>query len=124
MRRVFDHPVWGDQQRLLLLSQGSRSVASFAVVFRTLAVESGWNEEALQGVFLNVLGSDVKDELTSREESSDLEQLIALAIRVDNRLRERHRERAIRSSPTSSSMPPAASQPPLFSTASRAETSF
>ena len=75
-------------------------------------VESGWNEEALQGVFLNALGSDVKDELTSREESSDLEHLIALAIRVDNRLRERHRERAIRSS-TPSSMPPTASRPPF-----------
>ena len=113
--RVFDHPVQGREasQRLLLLRQGSRSVASFAVEFRTLAVESGWNEEALQGVFLNALGSDVKDEFTTREESSDLEHLIALTIRMDNRLRERHRERAIRSAPTPFSMPPAASWPPL-----------
>ena len=111
----FDHPVRGREvsQRLLLLCQGSRSVASFAVEFRTLAVESGWNEEALQGVFFNALGSDVKDELTSREESSDLEHLIALAIWVNNRLRERCRERALRSSSTSSSMPPAASRRPL-----------
>ena len=48
-------------ERLLLLCQGSRSIVSFAVEFRTLAVESGWNEEGLQGVFLNALGSDVKD---------------------------------------------------------------
>ena len=114
MRRVFNHPVRGrEASQRLLLRQGSRSVASFAVEFRTLAVESGWNEDALQGVFLNVLGSDVKDELTSREESSDLEHLIALAIRVDNRLRERRRERALCSSSTPSSMPPAASRPPL-----------
>ena len=115
MRRVFDHPVQGREasQRLLLLRQGSRSVASFAVEFRTLAVESGWNEEALQGVFLNALGGDVKDELTSQEESSDLEHLIALAIRVDNRLCEHRRERALHSSSTPSSMPPAASRPPL-----------
>ena len=88
IRRVFDHPVRGREasQRLLLLCQGSRSVASFAVEFRTFAVESGWNEEALQGVFLNALGSDVKNELTSREESSHLEHLIALTIWVDNRL--------------------------------------
>ena len=112
MRRVFYQPVQGREasQRLLLVCQGSRSVASFAVEFQTLAVESGWNEEALQEVFLNALGSDVKDELTSREESSDLEHLIALPIWVDNRLRERRRERAIRSSPTPSSMPPAASR--------------
>ena len=115
MRRVFDHLVRGREasQRLLLLHQDSRSVASFAVEFQTLAVESIWNEEALQGVFLNALGGDVKDELTSREESSDLEHLIALAIRVDNRLRERRRERALRSSSTPSSMPPAAPRPPL-----------
>ncbi|KAK0137910.1 Retrotransposon-derived protein PEG10 [Merluccius polli] len=65
MRRVFDHPVRGREasQRLILLRQGSRSVASFIVEFWTLSVESGWNEEALQGVFLNALGGDVKDEL-------------------------------------------------------------
>ena len=40
MQRVFDHPVRGREasQLLLLLSQGSRSVASFAVEFRTLWV--------------------------------------------------------------------------------------
>ncbi|KAK0154208.1 Retrotransposon-like protein 1 [Merluccius polli] len=115
MRRVFDHPVRGREasQRLLLLKQGSRSVAAFAIEFRTLAVGSGWNEEALQGVFLNALGNDIKDELTTREESSDLEHLIALAIRMDNRLRERRRERASRSAPTPVSMPPAASRPPF-----------
>ena len=39
MRKVFDHPVRGREasQRLLQLRQGSRSVASFAVEFRTLA---------------------------------------------------------------------------------------
>ncbi|KAK0146962.1 Retrotransposon-like protein 1 [Merluccius polli] len=62
MRRVFDHP------RRLIRSRVSDSC--------------GWNVEALQGVFLNALGSDVEDELTSREESADLEHLIALAIRT------------------------------------------
>ena len=90
MRKVFDHPVRGREasQRLLWLCQGSRSVASFAVEFRTLVAESGWNKEALQGVFLNALGGDIKEELTY------LDQLISLAIRVDNRIRERRRKRA------------------------------
>ena len=50
MRKVFDHPVRGKgaSQRLLRLCQGSRSVASFAVEFRNLVAESGWNEEALE----------------------------------------------------------------------------
>uniref|UniRef100_A0A8C5CGL7 CCHC-type domain-containing protein n=1 Tax=Gadus morhua TaxID=8049 RepID=A0A8C5CGL7_GADMO len=82
MRMVFDHPVRGKEasQRLLHLRQGSRSVASFA------------------------------DQLTSREESADLDELIALSIRFDNRLSERRRERGSR--PVSHrSEPPATPRP-------------
>lgn len=35
-------------QRLLSLNQGARSVAEYSVEFRTLAAESGWNDESLQ----------------------------------------------------------------------------
>ena len=96
MRKVFDHPVRGREasQRLLQLRQGSRSVASFAVEFRTLAAESGWDEEALQGVFQNALSSELKDSLISWEEPTGLDHLISLAIHMDNRLRERRRERS------------------------------
>ena len=53
MRRVFDHPVRGKEasSRLLSLRQGSDSVAQFALNFRILAAESGWDETALQSVF-------------------------------------------------------------------------
>ena len=100
--------------RLLSLRQGSHSVAVFAIEFRTLAAESGWNDEALQGVFLNALDDVVKNELVSREDPTGLDQLIALAIRVDNWLHERHRERTFQPPPSSISLPPAASrsQPP------------
>jgi hypothetical protein len=36
---------------LLFLRQDSHSVAEMAIEFSTLAAESGWNEEALQGAF-------------------------------------------------------------------------
>ena len=90
MRRVFDHPVPSTSpsrfpQRCLLRSRVSDSCGG---------------ERLKRGGFLE-------------RESSDLEHLIALAIRVDNRLRERRRERALRFSSTPSSMPPAASCPPL-----------
>lgn len=99
MKKVFDHPVRGKDaaRHLLSLQQGSRSVAEFAIEFRTLAAESGWNDEALQGVFQNALSDNLKDELVSREEPGSLDQLISLAIRVDNRLRERRRERSSKS---------------------------
>ena len=94
MRRVFDHPVRGKEasSRLLSLRQGSDSVAQFASNFRILAAESGWDEMALQSVFVRGLTDRIRDELAVRDETSSLDELIALATRLDNRLRERRRE--------------------------------
>lgn len=99
MKKVFHHPVSGRDatKRLLSLRQGSRSVAEYSVEFRTLAAEAGWNDTALQGVFQTGLTDSVKDELAVRDESANLDELVSLAIRLDNRLRERRRERASRS---------------------------
>ena len=93
MRTVFDHPVCGKDaaKRLLSLRQGSQSVAVMACEF--LAAESGWNDEALQGAFRNALTETLKDELVTREKPDGLDKLISLTIRIDNRLRERRRER-------------------------------
>ena len=98
MRKVFDHPVKGKEasKRLLALSQGSSPVAQYAVDFRILAAESGWDDEALQGVFLRGLAENIKDELAARDETNNLEELITLATRLDNRLRERRREKSSR----------------------------
>ncbi|KAJ8333610.1 hypothetical protein SKAU_G00416180 [Synaphobranchus kaupii] len=95
MRRVFDHPVCGRDatQRLLLMRQGNRCVAEMAIQFRTLAAESGWNDTSLQGAFRQALSEELKDQLATREESSSLNSLIDLAIAIDNRLRNRARER-------------------------------
>ncbi len=58
MRRVFDHPVKGRHavSRLLYLQQGRLSVSEYAVNFHILAAESGWDDSALQAIFLNGLG--------------------------------------------------------------------
>ncbi len=95
MRRVFDHPVSGREaaSRLLQLTQASPSVAELAVDFRTLAMESGWNQEALTVAFNRALSDEIKDELAARDPATDLESLIDMAIRLDNRLQERRRER-------------------------------
>lgn len=98
MKKVFDHPIRGHEagRRLFTLRQGSRSTAEYAVEFRTLAAGSGWNDLALQGAFRRGLCEGVKDELATRDEAASLDALISLAIRVDNRLRERRRERGAR----------------------------
>uniref|UniRef100_A0A673VT78 DUF4939 domain-containing protein n=1 Tax=Salmo trutta TaxID=8032 RepID=A0A673VT78_SALTR len=109
MKKAFDHPFCGKDgaKRLLSLHQGPHSVAEMACEFRTLASESTWNEEALQGAFRNALSETLKDELVSRDEPDGLDELISLAIRIDIRLRERRRERVGRvSCPiTSASVP-------------------
>lgn len=53
MRKVFHHPTGGEDidHRLLQISQGTRSVAEFAIEFCTLATESGWDQRALKATF-------------------------------------------------------------------------
>lgn len=95
MKKIFDHPILGRDagHRLMNIRQGNRSVAEFAVEFRTLAAGSGWNNESLQGAFYTALHDSIKDELATRDETTTLDQTIALAIRIDSRMRERRRER-------------------------------
>ncbi|KAK7883132.1 hypothetical protein WMY93_029306 [Mugilogobius chulae] len=100
LKRVFDHPVKGKEaaKRLLTIHQGSRSVAEYSVEFRTLAAEAGWDDAALQTVFVNGLSEQLKDELALKDDFGDFNSVISTAIKLDNRLRERKRERNTRPS--------------------------
>lgn len=102
MRKVFDHPVQGKDtaNRLLRITQGSRSVAEYSVEFRIIAAESRWNDSSRQGFFLNRLSDIMKDELAARDETDTLDALISPSIKIDNHLRERRREKV--GSPSSS----------------------
>lgn len=68
-RAVVDCPIQGKEAAkcLLMLCQGSWSVAEYAVAFRTLVAESGWNGKALQG-FHNKLWDHIKDGLVAMDE--------------------------------------------------------
>lgn len=114
LKKVFDHPVQGKEasKRLLCLNQGAHSVAEYSIEFRTLAAEAGWDDSALQTVFINGLSEQLKDELALKDESTDLDSLISTAIKLDNRLRERRRERTNRAS-TSSRAPVPRNQSPF-----------
>ena len=50
---IFDTEQTEDQaaQRILIISQGNRSVAQYAVEFRTVAVRSVWEDHALRPAF-------------------------------------------------------------------------
>ncbi len=68
MIKNFDHSVFGREASCLLttLHQGRRSVADFAIVFRTLVTTCEWNEPALAARFLEGLNMDLKEEIYAR----------------------------------------------------------
>ncbi len=105
IRRVFDHPVQG-QEALSVYELYVKGLLQWHLDFCVLAVESGWNDKALRGVCVKGLGKELKDELAACDEPENLEGLIALAIRIDHRNRERSSQpRAISvTSPSSHSM--------------------
>ena len=101
-RLVFDHPPDGSDSatKLHSLNQGNRSVAEYAVEFRILAARSFWGDAALKSAFRRGLNEQIKD-LILRDQPSSLSELIGLALKVDDRLRERRLEKSIRvTSPT------------------------
>ena len=68
------------------LKQGSTSVCEYAIRFRTLAAESGWNAMALYDVFLKGLAAPIKDLLVPLDLPPVVDTLIALAIQTDIQL--------------------------------------
>ena len=94
-KRVFDHPVAGQDagSRLLSIRQGTRNVSAYAVEFRTLAASTGWEDSVLRCIFRQGLTKAMKDELV-RDKPSNLNALITLATDVEQRLRERRGVRA------------------------------
>uniref|UniRef100_A0A3B3HZY6 Gypsy retrotransposon integrase-like protein 1 n=1 Tax=Oryzias latipes TaxID=8090 RepID=A0A3B3HZY6_ORYLA len=92
---VFDQPKKQEEatRKLLALKQRNRPVSDHIIDFRILAVEAGWSDPALKGVFYQSLNENIKDHLCTQPETNTFEELVTAALRSDARLRERHRER-------------------------------
>ncbi|KAK3556454.1 hypothetical protein QTP70_008259 [Hemibagrus guttatus] len=73
--------------------QGSEAAADYAIWFRTLAAQSGWNDAALWDVFCAGLNPALQTELACHMEATSLSQFVATAIRLDNLWRQ-HRTSA------------------------------
>ncbi len=88
MRRVFDRAASGREAARMLadLRQGERTVSDFSIEFRTLAAENQWNEEAQWDMFLHGLADRVQKEIYAMDLPTSLNDLVALALRVDARL--------------------------------------
>ncbi|KAK3545159.1 hypothetical protein QTP70_001710 [Hemibagrus guttatus] len=90
IREVFEYPAGGQDIsiQLMELRQGSDAAADYAIRFRTLAAQSGWNDAALWAVFRAGLKPELQAELACRTEDTTLSQFVAMAIRLDNLLRQ------------------------------------
>uniref|UniRef100_A0A3B3HFG0 CCHC-type domain-containing protein n=1 Tax=Oryzias latipes TaxID=8090 RepID=A0A3B3HFG0_ORYLA len=101
-RLVFDRPRRQEEatRRLLSLKQGNRPVSEHLIDFRIFAVEAGWPDPALKGIFYQSLNERIKDHLCTQPETDTFEELVTAALRSDLRLRERQTEQ--KSKPPSS----------------------
>ena len=95
LKTVFDCSTPGREaaRQLLTLKQGQTRVADHAIRFRTLAADSEWNASSLCDTFLHSLTDEMKDHLAPLDLPADFDSLVALAVKVDNRLYERRREK-------------------------------
>lgn len=96
LKKVFDVGTTESESSLSLLQlkQGKRSVSDYSVDFRTLARQSNWNPPALHSAFLHGLSDYMKDELAVRDLPDELDEVIFMAIRVDQRIQARRQERS------------------------------
>ncbi|KAL0150908.1 hypothetical protein M9458_053827 [Cirrhinus mrigala] len=90
-REVFQPSSEGGKagEQIMTLRQGRRTAADYALSFRTLAAQSGWNDGPLKLHYRKGLHPDLQVELACRDENLSLEEYIDLSIRVDSIMRAR-----------------------------------
>ncbi|KAL0152325.1 hypothetical protein M9458_052048, partial [Cirrhinus mrigala] len=98
-------------EQIMKLRQGRRTAADYALDFRTLAAQSGWNDGPLKLHYRKGLNPDLQVELACRDEGLSLDQYIDLSIRVDNVLRARKSSRPFTPLPSTTPAAEAAPEP-------------
>ncbi|XDV19520.1 hypothetical protein PO909_024978 [Leuciscus waleckii] len=68
LREVFEYPAGGKDvsTQIINITQGNRTAAEYAIEFRTLAAQSGWNDIALKAMFHRSLNSELQTELACK----------------------------------------------------------
>ncbi len=87
------------------LTQGNRTSAEYAIEFRTLAAQSGWNDIALKAMFQHSLNPELQTELACKGEDSSFSEFVTLAIRIDNLMRQAPKRKGSRGGSNSSQIP-------------------
>lgn len=89
IKEVFEYPAGGRSASLQIINmtQNHRPVAEYAIEFRTLAAQSGWNDRSLKDVFQNSLDVDLQAELACKGENLSFSDFVTLAVHIDNLMR-------------------------------------
>ncbi len=95
-REVFEHSASGKEvgEELIALRQGNSTAADYTLTFRTLAAQTGWEDEPLRLLYRKGLNEELQSELACRDEGRTLEQFMELTIRIDNLMRSRRVHRS------------------------------
>ncbi|KAF5346786.1 hypothetical protein D9757_015495 [Collybiopsis confluens] len=108
-------PVTDAKTMLKTLYQGKNSVASYAATFKQYSGRTGYSDVDLRDKFYDHLADRIKDGLVhTQANTSLLASLIAEAIRVDNRINERNRQKTPFKAITPSAHHFQPSNPPFF----------
>lgn len=93
--RAFDHLLLQEEalQWLFALQQRSRSVSEFSICFQIITEESRLGNVTLKSALLKVLNDKIIDQFATHKTPQDWEELISLAIQIDNRNREQAMEK-------------------------------
>ncbi|KAL0152240.1 hypothetical protein M9458_051963 [Cirrhinus mrigala] len=104
LREVFEYPTGGRDilTQIINIKQGHRTAAEFAVKFRMLAAQSGWNDISLKAMFYHSLNPDLQTELICRREDSSFSEFVSLAIKIDNLMRQAPKRKVDKGSSRSS----------------------
>jgi hypothetical protein len=71
----------------------TKSVSTYTAEFKQLQARIDWDDAALRTVFENGLKDTIKDSLVHHDKPEDLQAMIELATRIDNRLWERTQQK-------------------------------
>lgn len=82
-------------ERLFYELKQNNSVSLYATEFSRLSTQLGWNEAALCAHFYRGLKPNIKDQLALIDRPTELQRLMELSIKLDNRLYERYVERKL-----------------------------
>lgn len=86
LREVFEYLAGGKDisTQILNITQVNCTAAEYAIEFRTLAAQSGWNDISLKAVFQRSPNTELQTELACKRENSSFSEFVTLPLRQPN----------------------------------------